>query len=90
MIPPVSSAFDLYFAPNTFPTLTPAMDKQKVVMPIMEAAMVIFTFRNAKVIPTARASMLVATAKSSIVRKERESFACSSFPTMLPLSYWRL
>lgn len=50
MIPPASSAFALYLAPNTFPTLTPAMDKKKVVMPIVAAAMVMFTFKNAKVI----------------------------------------
>ena len=37
-----------------------------VVMPIRQTAGMMSTFRNAKLIPTARASMLVATASSRI------------------------
>ena len=58
MIPPASSAFDLYLEPKILPTFTPAAERMKVIIPIKLAARMIFTSRNAKVIPTARASIL--------------------------------
>ena len=77
--PPVSSAFDLYFVPKTLPTFAPAMDMMQVVQPIMLTAPTMFTSRNAKVMPAARASMLVATASISMVLKDSE-------PLSLPAS----
>ena len=36
IMPPASSAFDLYFAPNTFPILIPITDNVKVITPIKD------------------------------------------------------
>ena len=66
MIPPASSALDLYLEPKIFPTFTPAAERMKVVTPIKPAARMMFTSRNAKVIPTASASILVATASGNL------------------------
>lgn len=66
MIPPASSALDLYLEPKIFPTFTPAAERMKVVIPMKLAARMMFTSRKAKVIPTARASILVATASGNI------------------------
>ena len=46
--------------------------------PIKETAGTISTLKNAKVTPTASASMLVATARGTIVFTSKESF-CSSW-----------
>ncbi len=77
-MPPTSSAFDLYFAPNTLPILTPIAERTNVVTPIIETAGTISTSRKANVTPTASASILVATARASIVRGEKESLRFSS------------
>ena len=76
--PPNNSARDLYFAPNTLPTLTPMHDRINVVAPMKLTAGTIRTCRKANVTPTARASMLVATASGSIVPNEKESLRFSS------------
>ena len=69
MIPPVNSALDLYFNPKILPILTPITDNVKVIIPINETAGNTSIFKNAKETPTAKASMLVAIAKTDIVRK---------------------
>lgn len=78
MNPPRRSALDLYRVPKTLPILIPAAEKRKVMQPIQEIAGRIFTERKAKVTPTARASMLVAIAKSSIVVAAMEQSASSA------------
>ena len=72
--PPKNSAFDLYFTPNTLPTFMPAAEIINVVQPIIAIASQILTWRNAKVMPIARASILVATATISILIKPKEAF----------------
>ena len=62
MMPPVTSARFLYRTPKKLPTATPAREMQNVVQPISVIAGTMETSRNAKVTPTAKASMLVATA----------------------------
>ena len=54
-IPPVSSAFDLYFAPKRLPVLTPTAEKINVVTPIRITAGITATFWKEKVnhLPTA-------------------------------------
>ena len=59
-------------------------EKMKVVIPMRVTARIIFTLRNAKVMPTARASMLVAIASTSIVLKPKEE-SCSPSSTMEPM-----
>ena len=78
--PPASSAFDLYFVPNIFPIFTPAAERVNVVTPIKDTAAIRCTFRNAKVIPTARASILVATARRNMVLMSSDSFSSSHSP----------
>ena len=80
MIPPASSAFDLYLVPNMFPIFTPAAAMINVITPINETAGIICTFKKAKVMPTARASILVATARGNIVLQSKRSFEDSSSP----------
>ena len=81
IIPPASSAFDLYRAPKIFPILTPIKEHANVTIPIKETAGMISTLKKAKVTPMARASMLVATASTSIDFISRESLqhSCSLF-----------
>ena len=60
--------------------LDPEKDQDRAagkVTPINETAAMICTSRNANVIPTARASMLVATASRNIVRMSSESSSLS-------------
>lgn len=57
MIPPVNSARDLKRIPKELPILTPKIEQKKVIQPIKITAGRIVTFKNAKVIPTARASI---------------------------------
>ena len=66
MTPPVISAYFPSFPPILFPRKTAMQLMINVVMPIRQTARKMSTFRNAKLIPTARASMLVATASSRI------------------------
>ena len=63
IIPPASSALSLYLLPKIFPTKTPMAEIVNVVAPMIAMAGIISTFKNAKVIPTASASMLVAIAR---------------------------
>ena len=63
--PPARVALFLNLPPNFWPTQTPVSDKRNVVQPINEAAGKIFTCKKAKVIPTAMASILVATERTS-------------------------
>ena len=67
IIPPMMLAGFEYFAPKKFPIATPAKLNKKVVTPIINIARQISTIKNAKVTPTAKASMLVATASRNIV-----------------------
>ena len=46
MIPPASSAFDLYLVPNMFPIFTPAAAMINVITPINETAGIICTFKK--------------------------------------------
>ncbi len=81
MIPPVNSALDLYLNPKILPIITPITDNVKVMIPINKTAGNTSIFKNAKETPTANASMLVAIAKTDIVRKFSESstFSHDSF-----------
>ena len=73
MMPPAISALLLYFRPNTLPTFRPTADRINVVAPMKLTAAGRFTSgRSANVMPTASASMLVATASTSIVLNENE------------------
>ena len=65
--PPNNSALFSYLSPKTFPTLVPIMDNTNVIIPINVIAKIKFTFKNANVIPTANASILVAIANTIIV-----------------------
>ena len=66
MTPPVISAYFPSFPPILFPRNTAAALMKKVVTPIRQTAERISTFRNAKLIPTAKASILVAIASRKI------------------------
>ena len=59
------------------PALTPATERINVVTPIKETAGIILTLKNASVTPTARASMLVATARMVMVLKSTEGSSSS-------------
>ena len=58
--------------PTTAPALTPTAERRKVVRPIRLTASRMSTWRKAKVMPTVRASILVATANGSMARGEKE------------------
>ena len=77
-MPPVSEALSLYLAPKRLPINTPNAEITKVVHPISPEALPILTERNAKVIPIASASILVATAISSSSFRSNRSLANSS------------
>ena len=66
MIPPRIPAPYSNFEPNTFPIFTPSTEKTKVVTPMINTDDQILTCIQAKEIPTAKASILVATAKYNI------------------------
>ncbi len=71
--PPVNSAFALYFKPKRLPALSPIAERINVTAPIESMAVIIFTLGSrAKVMPTASASILVATARTNIVFMENE------------------
>ena len=63
----MNSALLLYLLPKKFPTITPIIEMIIVVIPIMVIASRIGVLRKANVIPTASASMLVATARTSML-----------------------
>ena len=77
IIPPTNSAFLSYLSPNLFPILVPTIDKIKVIIPIKLTANTKLTFKNAKVIPTASAYILVSIARTIIVLKLTSSFLFS-------------
>ncbi len=54
--------------PNWLPTTTPTSDSTKVVTPMIAMATQMFTPRKANVMPTAKASMLVAMASMTSSR----------------------
>ena len=58
----------------------PTAESMNVVVPIIAIAGTISTSIHANETPTASASMLVATARGSIVLTENESSSCSSSP----------
>ena len=62
-------------SPTLFPTNTPTTHTKNVIIHIIEAAGIILTFKNAKLIPTAKASILVATASIIISLLDK---SCSS------------
>ena len=78
MIPPIIPADFSNLDPNTFPIFTPMMENKKVVTPIINTDDQILTWIQAKEIPTAKASILVAMAKSSMVLNPNELSAGSS------------
>ena len=90
MTPPIISALDFSFSPNTLPSLTPMKQQTKVIRPMIDTAGIILTLRKAKVTPMARASILVATASVSIVFTSIESFTTSqdfaSFIIFMPMT----
>ena len=87
IIPPISSAFDLNLSPNILPIFTPHIDIINVIIPIKATAGIIFTFRNAKVIPTAKASILVAIDNISIDLKLKSDSLISSSSSLLYASF---
>ena len=60
--PPMNSALFLYLEPNLLPIHTPNMDSISVQTPIILTDGITFTLKNANIIPTVKASMLVAIA----------------------------
>ncbi len=79
IIPPARTALVLYFSPKRFPKNTPIEDNINVTSAIVVTEYIMFTFKNAKDMPTARASMLVAIDKSSIVFMDKllSNLSCS-------------
>ena len=78
-MPPASSALALYLRPNRLPTFSPTAEQTNVVMPIRQTASGTLTSgSSANVMPTASASMLVASASRSIVLKLNESLPLDS------------
>jgi hypothetical protein len=65
--PPAASAFLPNLSPNRLPILIPAMDMAMVTIPITAAGTTMPSPSMAMDIPTARASMLVASARRAIV-----------------------
>ena len=90
------NTFDLYFVPKIFPIFTPANEIKNVQTPIIDAADTICTFKNANVIPTASASILVATASINIsfISMDASAFSSSSdndsFTILIPISPRRI
>ena len=64
--PPTNVALLPILSPNLKPAKPPTIEKIKVTRPISPAAVQISTSKKAKLTPTAKASMLVATANVSI------------------------
>ena len=72
MMPPVIPADFSYLEPNTLPIFTPNTENRKVVTPMMSTDDQSWTCIQAKEMPTANASILVAMAKRNIVLKPSE------------------
>ena len=73
MTPPTIAALERNFSPMALPKTTPTAEMVKVVQPIMTAGRKISFWSMASDTPTARASMEVAMASFSIVKKAREA-----------------
>ena len=76
--PPTNSAFDLCFVPNRDPIFRPVAENRNVVIPIQSTENHIFRLNADIDIPTASASILVATANRNMVFTSRELFTSSS------------
>ena len=66
IIPPINLANFPMKAPILFPIKTPIKQTEKVIIPIQITIGIIGIFKNEKLIPTARASILVAIANMNI------------------------
>ena len=75
----MNSALFSYLSPNLFPIFTPITDKINVIIPIDITGNTIFILRQANVIQTAKASMLVAIANITIVLMSILSLQFSEF-----------
>lgn len=62
-IPPKISALFFNSSPHFLPIITPIKHITKVIIPIILMVLIIETFKNAKLTPTANASILVAIAR---------------------------
>jgi len=62
----MNSALFSYLSPNLLPILTPNNDIPNVIIPIIPTEIHKFVLKNANVIPTASASILVAIANTII------------------------
>ena len=79
--------------PNTLPILTPKTEKVKVVKPMISTDDHNLTWIQAKEIPTAKASMLVAMAKSNMVLMDcfgRSSISMTVSSLSFPISASRI
>ena len=70
--PPIYSAYFSNRFPSVLPNNTQMKESTKVVIPIVVVAMNKFTFKKAKLTPTANASILVAIAKRRMSLNEME------------------
>ena len=86
MSPPNSSAFSFKKEPNFLPIQTPAAEKTNVVAAMKPAADQILTSITAKPIPTASASILVATACTARSRSVKVFYT----PAVCVHTQWKL
>lgn len=93
MVPPKISAFFPSIRPNRLPMAWPTKQQANVITAIKALALQIFTERAARLTPTARASMLVATACTKIACRtaKRDSFPahCCAFLEWLLSAFFR-
>ena len=93
--PPTSSALDLKRSPTFLPKSTPAMENSIVVIPIIIMGIHTDISRKAKETPTARASILVATARVSMCQNPQppdtssSSLEKDSFTILAPINVSR-
>ena len=89
IIPPNISDLFLSFPFTSDDIRTPVSDNMKVMIPITDMAFIMFTFKNANVIPIARASILVAAERISMVFMSvllfRFSDSFASFIIFIPI-----
>ena len=97
--PPAASAPDLYLVPKTLPIFTPSDENKNVVIHMMrhaknvlnkEDALKSFTGTATNVIPTASASIEVATASKNIFLTSNPALASSSSFEKVQVEYTRL
>lgn len=72
MIPPRNSTFKPLICPKWKPQITPQNESMKVVMAMIPAGYQMFVCRNAILMPTAKASILVAMPKVNSILGENE------------------